>query len=378
MNKRCYYETLRCEKTASGEVLKSAYRKLAMELHPDRNPGDHTAEVKFKEINEAYDVLKDDQKRAAYDRFGHAAFQNGMGARAGAQGSPFDFAGSFSDVFEDLFGDLMGGRKGSKRQNRGGDLRYNLEISLEEAYRGRQAEIKIPAAVACTDCSGSGAASGHKPETCPTCAGHGKVRATQGFFTVERTCAGCRGTGTIIRNPCKTCKGAGTVQKERTLNVDVPPGVEEGTRIRLSGEGQAGLNGGPGGDLYIFLSIAEHAIFQREGHDLHCRAPVSFVTASLGGAIEVPTLDGGRAKVTIPEGTQSGKQFRLKGKGMSVLRGGAMRGDLYIHVAVETPVKLSRRQKELLRDFESSSQAGSQPEAEGFMARLKEFWNGAE
>jgi molecular chaperone DnaJ len=376
--KRCYYETLKCEKGASGDKLKSAYRKLAMELHPDRNPGDHTAEVKFKEINEAYDVLKDEQKRAAYDRFGHAAFEGGMGAR-GAQGSPFDFAGSFSDVFEDLFGDLMGGRgRGAKRQNRGGDLRYNLEITLEEAYRGRQAEIKIPAAVACSDCSGSGAASGHKPETCPTCAGHGKVRATQGFFTVERTCAGCRGTGTIIRNPCKSCKGAGAVQKERTLNVDVPPGVEEGTRIRLSGEGQAGLNGGPSGDLYIFLSIAEHRIFQREGHDLHCRAPVSFVTAALGGAIEVPTLDGGRAKVTIPEGTQSGKQFRLKGKGMSVLRGGAMRGDLYIHVAVETPVKLSRRQKELLRDFESGSLAGTQPEAEGFLARLKEFWNGAE
>ena len=376
--KRCYYETLKCEKGASGDKLKSAYRKLAMELHPDRNPGDHTAEVKFKEINEAYDVLKDEQKRAAYDRFGHAAFEGGMGAR-GAQGSPFDFAGSFSDVFEDLFGDLMGGRgRGAKRQNRGGDLRYNLEITLEEAYRGRQAEIKIPAAVACSDCSGSGAASGHKPETCPTCAGHGKVRATQGFFTVERTCAGCRGTGTIIRNPCKSCKGAGTVQKERTLNVDVPPGVEEGTRIRLSGEGQAGMNGGPSGDLYIFLSIAEHRIFQREGHDLHCRAPVSFVTAALGGAIEVPTLDGGRAKVTIPEGTQSGKQFRLKGKGMSVLRGGAMRGDLYIHVAVETPVKLSRRQKELLRDFQSGSLAGTQPEAEGFLARLKEFWNGAE
>ncbi|HEY5347791.1 MAG TPA: DnaJ domain-containing protein, partial [Rhizomicrobium sp.] len=231
--KRCYYETLRCEKDANGDVLKSAYRKLAMELHPDKNPGDATAEVKFKEINEAYDVLKDDQKRAAYDRFGHAAFEGGMGGagRGGAQGSPFDFAGSFSDVFEDLFGDLMGGRgRGAKRQNRGGDLRYNLEITLEEAYRGRQAEIKIPAAVACTDCSGSGAAAGHKAEVCSACAGHGKVRATQGFFTVERTCVSCRGTGQVIRNPCKSCKGAGTVQKERTLSVDVPPGVEEGTR----------------------------------------------------------------------------------------------------------------------------------------------------
>jgi molecular chaperone DnaJ len=378
--KRCYYETLHCSKSANDDEIKSAFRKQAMALHPDRNPGDPSAEAKFKEVNEAYDVLKDPQKRAAYDRFGHAAFEGGLGAAGarGAQGNPFDFAGSFSEVFEDLFGDLMGGRRGGRRQNRGADLRYNLEISLEEAFSGRRAEIKVPAAVACEDCSGSGAAAGHKPEVCPTCAGHGKVRATQGFFTVERTCAGCRGTGRIIRNPCRTCKGSGTVQKERTLSVDVPPGVEEGTRIRLSGEGQAGLNGGPAGDLYIFLSVSEHPIFQREGHDLHCRAPVSFVTAALGGIIEVPTLGGGRAKVTIPEGTQNGRQFRIKGKGMAVLRGGAMRGDLYIHVAVETPVKLSKRQKELLREFESGCQKGTQPEAEGFLARLKELWPGAE
>jgi molecular chaperone DnaJ len=374
--KRCYYETLECQKGAPVEALKASYRKLAMRFHPDKNPGDHTAEVKFKEINEAYDVLKDDQKRAAYDRFGHAAFENGMGGRPGA--GPFgDFAGSFGDVFEDLFGQMMGGMGRGKRQNRGQDLRYNLDITLEEAFAGRSAEIKVPTMVACEPCKGSGAEAGHSPETCPTCAGHGKVRASQGFFTIERTCASCRGTGKIIRNPCKSCRGSGLVQKERVLNVDVPPGVEEGTRIRLSGEGAAGVNGGPPGDLYIFLSIADHPIFQRDGHDLHCRVPVSFVTASLGGAIEVPTLDGGRSKVAIPEGTQPGRQFRLRGKGMPVLRS-AQKGDLYVEVAVETPVKLSKRQKELLREFEAESQTGCQPEAEGFMAKLKEFWRACE
>ena len=373
-SKRCYYETLECQKGATVEILKSSYRKLAMKFHPDKNPGDATAEVKFKEINEAYDVLKDDQKRAAYDRFGHAAFEGGMGGARGG-GNPFDFAGSFSDVFEDFFGDLMGGGRRGKRQNRGQDLRYNLEISLEEAYAGRSAEIKVPTQIACEACKGSGAEPGHDAETCPSCAGHGKVRATQGFFTIERSCSACRGSGKIIRHPCKTCRGAGTVQKERVLNVDVPPGVEEGTRIRLSGEGAAGMNGGPPGDLYIFLSVAEHPIFQRDGHNLHCRAPVSFVTAALGGNIEVPTLDGGRSKVAIPEGTQPGRQFRLKAKGMPVLRS-AQKGDLYIEVAVETPVKLSKRQKELLREFESASAAGTHPEAETFVSRLKEFLNG--
>jgi molecular chaperone DnaJ len=375
--KRCYYETLECQKGAPADVLKSAYRKLAMRFHPDKNPGDHTAEVKFKEINEAYDVLKDDQKRAAYDRFGHAAFESGLGAAGARAGNPFGDFSSFGDVFEDIFGQMMGGMARGKRQNRGQDLRYNLTITLEEAFTGRAAEIKVPTQVACETCSGSGAEPGHSPETCPACAGHGKVRATQGFFTIERTCSSCRGTGKIIRNPCKTCRGSGLVQKERMLNVDVPPGVEEGTRIRLSGEGAAGVNGGPSGDLYIFLSVAEHAIFQRDGHDLHCRAPVSFVTAAMGGSIEVPTLDGGRAKVTIPEGTQPGRQFRLKGKGMPILRS-AQKGDLYVELAVETPVKLTRRQKELLREFETESQAGTQPEAEGFLARLKDFWKACE
>ena len=377
MSKRCYYETLECQKGATVEVLKSSYRKLAMRFHPDKNPGDHTAEVKFKEINEAYDVLKDDQKRAAYDRFGHAAFEAGMGAAGARAGNPFGDFSSFGDVFEDIFGQMMGGMARGKRQNRGQDLRYNLTITLEEAFAGRAAEIKVPTQVACEPCGGSGAEPGHSPETCPTCAGHGKVRATQGFFTIERTCSSCRGSGKIIRNPCKACRGSGLVQKERMLNVDVPPGVEEGTRIRLSGEGAAGVNGGPPGDLYIFLSVAEHAIFQRDGHDLHCRVPVPFVTAALGGSIEVATLDGGRAKVAIPEGTQPGRQFRLKAKGMPVLRS-AQKGDLYVELAVETPVKLSRRQKELLREFEAESPSGTQPEAEGFLARLKDFWNACE
>ena len=375
--KRCFYETLEVTKGCDGGTLKSAYRKLAMKFHPDKNPGDHSAEVKFKEINEAYDVLKDDQKRAAYDRFGHAAFEAGMGAAGARGGNPFgDFAGGFGDVFEDIFGQMMGGMGRAKRSNRGQDLRYNLDITLEEAFTGRTAAISLPTMVACDACSGSGAEPGHSAETCPGCAGHGKVRATQGFFTIERTCSQCRGTGKVIRHPCKTCKGAGLTQKERTLTVDVPPGVEEGTRIRLSGEGAAGANGGPNGDLYIFLSVAPHPIFERDGHDLHCRCPVSFVTAAMGGAIEVPTLDGGRASVKIPEGTQPGRQFRLKGKGMPVLRS-AQKGDLYVELAVETPVRLSRRQKELLREFEGESGSGCQPEAEGFLARLKEFWNSA-
>jgi molecular chaperone DnaJ len=373
MSKRDYYEVLGVERTASAEVIKSAYRKAAMEHHPDRNHGDTQAEVRFKECSEAYEVLKDDQKRAAYDRFGHAAFEQGMGGRGG--GNPFDFASSFTDIFDDLFGEFTGGRK-ARRQNRGQDLRFNLEISLEEAFKGRATQIKVPSAVACEVCGGTGAEAGHKPEQCPTCSGIGKVRASQGFFTVERTCPQCRGTGRIIKHPCKTCQGAGLVQKERTLSVDIPQGVEEGTRIRLSGEGQAGLNGGTPGDLYIFISVAPHQIFQRDGHDLYCRAPVSFVTASLGGTIEVPTLDGGRAKVVIPEGTQTGKQFRLRGKGMPVLRGGGMTGDLYVELLTETPVKLNKRQKELLKQFEAEAAPGSQPESEGFFAKVKEFWKG--
>ncbi|HEX3667106.1 MAG TPA: molecular chaperone DnaJ [Rhizomicrobium sp.] len=373
MNKRDFYEILGCGKDAPIEEIKGAYRKLAKELHPDRNPGDDSCEQRFKEINEAYDVLKDGDKRAAYDRFGHAAFENGGGGRPNGFG--FDFTSSFTEVFDDLFGELMGGKRG-RRQNRGSDLRYNMEITLAEAFAGKAAEIRVNTAVACETCSGTGAGPGSKPEACPTCSGAGKIRAQQGFFTIERTCPNCQGSGRIVRNPCKPCRGSGHAQKERTLAVNIPPGVEEGTRIRLTGEGQAGFNGGPPGDLYIFLSVAPHPIFQRDGHDLHCRAPVSFVTAALGGSIEIPTLDGGRAKVSIPEGTQGGRQIRLRGKGMRVLRGGGMAGDLYVEIAVETPVRLSRKQKEMLRTFEKESEEGMHPESEGFFARVKEFLGG--
>jgi molecular chaperone DnaJ len=376
MSKRCYYEVLGVERTATVEEIKSSFRKLAKDHHPDRNHGDDGAEGRFKELNEAYDILKDGQKRAAYDRFGHAAFEQGMGGARGANGHPFDFASSFTDVFDDLFGEFMGGRRGGRRQNRGQDLRYNLELSLEDAFKGRSTQIKVPTAVACEVCGGTGAEAGTKAEQCPTCSGIGKVRAQQGFFTIERTCPQCRGQGRVIKNPCKPCRGAGHVQKERTLSVDVPAGVEEGTRIRLSGEGQAGMNGGPPGDLYIFVSVKAHSIFQREGHDLYCRAPVSFVTASLGGTIDVPTLDGKRSKISIPEATQTGRQFRLRGKGMPVLRGGGMSGDLYVEVAVETPVKLTKKQKELLKQFDAESEEGTHPESEGFLSRLKDFLSG--
>ena len=373
--KRCYYEVLGVQRSCSIEDVKAAYRKLAKEHHPDRHFGDKGAEHRFKEINEAYDVLKDNDKRAAYDRFGHAAFENGMGGR-GPQG--FDFAASFTDVFDDLFGEFMGGgKRGQRRSNRGGDLRYNMEITLEDAYRGKSAEIRVPSAVACTECDGSGAQPGSKPETCGTCGGHGKVRATQGFFTIERTCPKCRGQGRVVRHPCKGCSGLGQIQKERTLSVEIPPGVEEGTRIRLSGEGQAGLNGGPPGDLYIFLSLKQHPMFQRDGTDLYCRVPIGFTTAALGGEIEVPTLAGNGTRISIPEGTQTGHQFRLRGKGMPGLKAHGHYGDLFVEVRVETPVRLSKKQKELLRAFEAETPAGSNPDSESFFAKMKEFLAGA-
>ena len=370
MSKRDYYEILALSRTCTAEEVKNAYRKLAKEHHPDRNPGDHTAEHKFKELSEAYEVLKDPNKRSAYDRFGHAAFENG-----GRGGGGFDFSASFTDVFDDLFSEFMGGKR-SQRSNRGGDLRYNMEITLEEAYRGKSAEIRVPTLVACEECTGTGAKPGTTPETCGTCAGHGKVRASQGFFTIERTCPKCRGAGRVVKHPCKACSGHGQIQKERTLAVDIPPGVEEGTRIRLSGEGQAGLNGGPPGDLYIFLSVQQHPIFQRDSHDLYCRVPIGFVTAALGGEIEVPTLAGAPARITIPEGAQTGHQFKLRGKGMPVLKANGHRGDLFVEVRVETPVKLSKKQKELLRNFEAESPAGCNPDSESFFARMKEFLGG--
>jgi molecular chaperone DnaJ len=374
MSKRCYYEVLGVSRSCAIEDVKAAYRKLAKELHPDRNPGDKECEIKFREVNEAYDVLKDGDKRAAYDRFGHAAFENGHGAR----NPNFDFASSFTEVFDDLFGEFMGGgrRGGARRGNRGADLRFDLQISLEDAFHGHMAEIRVPTAVACEGCGGSGAEAGSKPETCPACQGHGKVRQQNGFFTLERTCPKCRGQGRYVRNPCRTCSGHGQIQKERTLQVDIPAGVEEGTRIRLTGEGHAGLQGGPAGDLYIFLSVAPHPFFQRDAQDLHCRVPIGFATAALGGAIEVPMLGGGSpAKITIPEGTQTGHQFRLRGKGMPQLRSHGAPGDVYVEVRVETPTKLSKKQKEMLRAFADDS-GGTQPEAEGFFAKMKEFLGG--
>ncbi|HYD30838.1 MAG TPA: molecular chaperone DnaJ [Azospirillaceae bacterium] len=371
MAKQDYYELLGVARGASADELKKAYRKQAMQYHPDRNPGNQEAEQKFKEISEAYEVLKDEQKRAAYDRFGHAAFEQGGGRPGGGAGG-FDFASGFADIFDEMFGEFMGGRRG-QAASRGADLRYNLEISLEDAFNGSQANVRVPTSVACEVCNGSGAEAGSQPTVCPTCAGHGKIRAQQGFFTIERTCPSCHGAGRVIKDPCKACGGAGRVRKEKTLQVNIPPGVEDGTRIRLAGEGEAGLRGSPPGDLYIFLAIAPHRFFQREGANIHCRVPIPMVTASLGGTIEVPAIDGSRAKITIPAGTQSGHQFRLKGKGMSVLRSTA-RGDMYVQAVVETPMNLTKKQQELLRDFEKAGSTKTNPESEGFFAKVKELW----
>lgn len=371
-----YYETLGVSRGCSPEDLKKAYRKLAMQYHPDRNPGDKKAEQKFKEINEAYDVLKDDQKRAAYDRFGHAAFQNGGNGRA-HPGFEFNFAqGGFADIFDEMFGEFMGGRRASGAgAGRGADLRYNLEITLDEAYSGKQATIRVPTLVLCESCGGTGAESGSRPTTCGTCRGHGKVRAQQGFFTIERTCPTCHGQGQVIENPCRHCGGQGRQRRERTLNVNIPAGVEDGTRIRLAGEGEAGLRGAPPGDLYIFLSIAPHPFFQRDGADIHCRVPIPMTTAALGGSIEVPSIDGGRARVTVPPGTQTGHQFRLRNKGMSILRSNS-RGDMFIEAVVETPVNLTKRQQELLREFEKAANPKeTSPESAGFFAKVKELWD---
>ncbi len=370
MSKRDYYEILGVTKTASEAELKSAFRKLAMGCHPDRHPGDTAAEAKFKELNEAYQVLSDGQKRGAYDRYGHQAFENG-----GGQQGP-EFSDFMSDIFDSFFGDARrGGPRSANGRERGADLRYNLEIGLEDAFAGKNASIRVPTSIACEVCSGTGAKPGSKSRQCPTCGGHGKVRANQGFFSVERTCPTCAGRGEIIDDPCKNCQGAGRVTRERTLSVNIPAGVEDGTRIRLAGEGEAGLRGGPAGDLYIFLSIRPHAIFQRDGADLFCRVPLGLASAALGGEIEVPTLTGEQARVRIPEGTQTGKQFRLKGKGMSVLRSREV-GDLYIQVVVETPQKLTPRQRELLMEFERESSGATHPEAAGFFGRVKDFLGG--
>lgn len=374
-----FYAILGVSRNASESDLKKAYRKLAMQYHPDKNPDDTEAEKKFKEVNEAYDTLKDPQKRAAYDRYGHEAFQQGMGGGGpGGGAAGFDFSSNFADIFDDLFGDFTGGRTrrasgGGGGAARGADMRYNLEISLEDAFRGKQQTITLTTAVSCESCKGSGAEKGTSAEDCPTCSGTGRVRVQQGFFTIERTCHTCQGAGRVIKNPCRQCAGTGKQRKERSLSVNIPAGVEENTRIRLSGEGEAGFRGGPSGDLYIFFSIKPHRIFRRDGANIFCKVPLKFTTAALGGAIEVPTIEGSRVKVNIPAGTQSGHQFRLRGKGMPVLRSSA-RGDMYIEVAVETPVKLTKKQKELLQEFDRTAGKDSSPESESFFSRVKEFW----
>lgn len=365
------YEILGVARDASPDDLKKAFRGLAKEHHPDRNPGNEESEQKFKEINLAHEILKDPEKRAAYDRYGHAAFENG----GGGQGGGFDSgSGGFADIFDEMFGEFMGGRRGRGSNRRGSDLRYNLEISLEDAFQGRSAEIRVPSSVTCDSCDGSGAEGGAQPVSCPTCQGAGKVRSQQGFFTVERACPSCRGAGQVIDKPCQGCNGSGRTQKEKALSVKIPPGVEDGTRIRLSGEGEAGMNGAPAGDLYIFLSLTPHRLFQRDQADIFCKVPMSMTAAALGGEVEVPTIDGGKAKVNVPPGTQTGQQFRLRSKGMSVLNA-RQRGDMYVEARIETPVNLSRKQRELLQEFEQAGSGRSfSPESEGFFAKVKEFW----
>jgi molecular chaperone DnaJ len=372
MAKRDYYELLGVQKGASGDEIKKAFRKLAMQHHPDRNPGDATAEHKFKELNEAYDVLKDEQKRAAYDRFGHAAFENGRGGNPG----DFGFAQGFADIFDEMFGDFVGGRRRDNGNPRGEDVRYNLEITLDDAFKGRQTTIRVPTLTGCEVCNGSGATPGSKPATCQTCHGNGRVRAQQGFFTIERACPTCHGAGRVIENPCRACNGQGRLRKEKTLSVSIPAGVEDGTRIRLAGEGEAGVRGGSAGDLYIFLSVRPHRFFIRDGADIHCKVPISMTVAALGGALEVPTLDGTMARLNIAAGTQSGNQMRLRGKGMTVLRSPA-RGDMLIELVVETPQHLNKKQQEILREFEKAGDRNrTSPASEGFFSRMKEFLAG--
>jgi molecular chaperone DnaJ len=370
MAKQDFYELLGVAKGASLDDIKKSYRKLAMQHHPDKNPGDKAAEAKFKDITEAYDILKDEQKRAAYDRYGHAAFEQGGG---GAQGG-FGFGG-FADIFDEMFGDIMGGGRGrgGRSSARGQDLRYNMEITLEEAFHGKKAKITVPSSMACESCKGSGGKDGAAPKACPTCRGAGKVRSQQGFFTIERTCPMCQGAGQVISDPCPTCRGQGRTRKDKALEVTIPPGVEEGTRIRLASEGEAGLNGAPPGDLYIFLAISPHRMFQRDGANLFMRMPVAMTTAALGGEVEVPSIDGARVKVSIPKGCQNGHRFRLKGKGMTVLRSTA-RGDFFLEAAIEVPVNVTDKQKKLLQEFEKESDRKTySPETQGFLDRVKEF-----
>jgi molecular chaperone DnaJ len=370
-----YYQTLGVEKNATAEDLKKAYRKLAMQFHPDKNPGNKEAEKKFKEINAAYDVLKDEQKRAAYDRFGEAGVNGASGAGGFGGAGGFDFSG-FSDIFEDLFGGFGGNKsRRSEQNNRGADLRYNLEISLEEAFKGENVKIQVQCNSKCDTCQGNGSADNKKPDMCAQCNGSGRARVQQGFFVVERTCSGCNGSGQIIKNPCKSCSGQGRSLKSKTLSVKIPRGVEEGTRIRLAGEGEAGLRGGASGDLYIFVTVRNHDIFQRDGYDLHCEVPIKITTAILGGEVVVPAIDGSKVKVKIPAGTQQGHKFRLKSKGMTRMGSDNVVGDLYIHSKIEVPVDISKRQKDLIQEFEDISSDKSNPETEGFASKIKKFWD---
>ncbi|MEN8236063.1 MAG: molecular chaperone DnaJ [Pseudomonadota bacterium] len=381
MAKSDYYQLLGVSRTASADELKKAYRKLAMKYHPDRNPDDKEAEKKFKDVSKAYEVLRDDQKRAAYDQFGHQAFEGGAGsAGAGRQtrgGFEFNFqnAGSFSDLFEEVFGDMMGGgHRGQRAARRGSDLQYNMSISLEQAFAGTKRSISITTLVACSPCQGSGAKQGTEPIQCQSCHGRGKVRSQQGFFTVERACHTCGGTGQHIEEKCQSCGGLGRTNKSKVVQANIPAGVEDGTRIRVSDQGEAGFQGAPAGDLYIFVEVKPHELFHREGADIHCQVPISMPTAALGGSIEVLTIDGKKARVKIPEGTQSGEKFRLRGKGMSVLRRSG-RGDMFVHTLVETPVKMTKKQKKLLQDFmEEEKESHSSPKSEGFFAKVKDLW----
>ncbi len=368
MSKRDYYEVLGVDKNADEKALKAAYRKLAMANHPDRNQGDAGAEERFREASEAYEALKDPQKRAAYDRMGHAAFEQGAG---GFGGGGFSAAGGFSDIFDQMFSEFSGGSGGRQRDHSGNDLRYDMSITLEQAFAGLQKDVSITVPASCDKCSGTGAASGSKPSTCGTCGGAGRVRAQQGFFAVERTCHACQGMGQVISDPCRSCGGDGRLQKTKTLSVSIPSGVDTGTRIRLSGKGEAGIRGGSAGDLYIFVNVEQHSIFMRDGTNLHARVPVPMTVAALGGAIDVPTIEGKMARLTIEAGTQTGRKFRLRGKGMPALRRGNP-GDQIIEVQVETPTNLSKKQKELLEAF---SQSGTtSPESDSFLERVKRIW----
>ena len=376
MAKQDYYALLEVAREATADDLKRSYRKLAMKFHPDRNPGDKAAEAKFKEISEAYEVLRDDTKRAAYDRFGHAAFEQGGGNAAGGFGFQ---EGGLGDIFDQMFGEFMGGRRNSGARTRAGaDLRAQVEIDLADAFTGTKVNLRVPTRVQCDACNGTGSANKQaERDTCTTCNGAGKVRAQQGFFLVERSCPTCGGTGRILRNPCRVCSGAGTVPRERSLAITIPPGVEDGVRIRLAAEGEAGAAGAPPGDLYVHVAIRPHDIFQRDGANIYCRVPLRMTQAALGGDVEVPVIDGTRTKVKIPPGTQTGDQFRIRGKGFSVLRSAA-RGDMYVQVAVETPQQLTRRQRELLEEFESEAERhkDGSPESDGFFAKVAAFFEG--